>query len=66
MKRFRWTRTKYRRAQHLARLLARFENMPSDAPAIVERYWGLWAQYHSYGDPLLRPISWRYDPEIPF
>lgn len=66
MKRFRWTRAKYRHARHLARLLSRLENMPSSAPDIVERYWALWAMYPSFGDPLRRPISWRYDPEIPF
>lgn len=66
MRRFRWTRRKYRHANHLARLLSRFESLPLTAPDIVQRYWALWERYPSFGDPLRRPLAWRHDPDIPF
>lgn len=67
MKRFRWTRAKYRRAQHLARLLPRVNYSQSDAPDIVQRYFTLWERYPSYGDPLLTPMRYRYElDDIPF
>jgi hypothetical protein len=66
MKRFRWTRSKYRHAQHLARLFCRFYILPDDAPEIVRLYFELWEEHPQHEDPLLRPISYRYDPAIPF
>lgn len=67
MKRFRWTRKKYRHAQQLSRLLPRFYVLPDDAPAIVQRYWELIEEHGlDLDDPLLIPLRLRYDPEIPF
>ena len=71
MRRFRWTRSKYKHAHHLARLIPRLWNEPrgylsSDPPLIVQRYFDLWQDYRSHGDPLLVPLHMRYDPEIPF
>lgn len=67
MKRFRWTRRKYRHAQHLARLLNRWNVMPDSMPDIVRRYFDLWEEYRETGDPLMTPLRFRYDREdIPF
>lgn len=68
MKRFRWTRGRYRKAHHLARLLARFYILPDDAPELVQRYFRLWEQHQQSADPLLAPLRWRLglDDEIPF
>jgi hypothetical protein len=68
VKRFRWNRRRYMHARQLVRLLGRMSVLPyGDAPAIVQRYWELWERYPSHGDPLLRPLAYRYDREdIPF
>lgn len=66
MKRFRWTRRKYQHARRLARMLHRFYVLPDDMPPIVQEYMDLWEEHPQYEDPLLTPIGWRYDPEIPF
>lgn len=67
MARFRWTRAKYYKAAHLSRLLSRFNYYYTDKPPLVERYLELCEHIERQGrDPLLTPIGWRYDTEIPF
>ena len=74
MKRFRWTRTTYKHAHHVARLLNRFLDMPDHMPEPVRLYIKLWDNYrasHPFRDPLEEPLYWRLDrfkggDEIPF
>lgn len=57
---FRWTRERYRKAAHLSRYFARHVyDLPSDAPALLERYWELWARHPQGNDPLLLPLRSR-------
>lgn len=71
MKRFQWTRARYHRAHHLARLLPRFYILPEEAPALVQRYWNLWEQHPQRSDELAQPMMsrepycWR-DDGLPF
>jgi len=68
-RRFRWTRDRYRKAQHLSRFFARWVyELPSEPPALVQRLHELWERHPQRPDPLLKPISWRYerDSDIPF
>lgn len=70
MKRFRWTRKKYREADHLARFFARFFHyLPHEKPALLERYFELWERHPQGKDPLTEPLDWRrwkVSDEIPF
>lgn len=71
MRRFRWSRKTYRHADHLARLLARYMDLPDHPPAILRRYWALWERHRQSDDPLLVPLGCRLatfkdDDEIPF
>lgn len=70
-RRFRWTRKSYRHAHQLARLLSRYLDLPDHPPAIVRRYWELWARHPQFDDPLLTPFLWRSSvmartDEVPF
>ena len=72
--RFRWTRTRYRKAESLARYYQRHVyDLPSEPPAMLRRLWELWEKHPQGHDPLLMPLrsrlaAWRAenDPEIPF
>ena len=68
-KRFKWTRSKYRRAASLHRLLVRqlcTERFPDQPPPLVQRYLDLWDRYARNPDPLLTPLRERYrDQDIP-
>jgi hypothetical protein len=72
MKRFRWTRAKYRHAAHLARFFARFiYYLPDEKPALLERYFDLWERRPQLEDPLLTPLwirrdRFKSDDGIPF
>lgn len=65
-----WTRERYRKAAHLSRYFARHVyDLPSDAPALLERYRELWARHQQGNDPLLLPLRSRrrfLDDDIPF
>lgn len=69
-KRFRWTRSKYRHAASLLRLMSRqlnHESLPDQPPPLVQELVDLWNRYARTPDPLLRPLSERLsDREIPF
>ncbi|WP_310637271.1 hypothetical protein [Delftia acidovorans] len=56
---FRWTRAKYKRARHLARLFGGLLNWRSKVPALVLRYQELEEQYPNYPDLLLTPLRYR-------
>lgn len=66
-RRFRWTRSKYRKAHHLSRLLGRLDYY-ADKPALVERLHELWEKHPQREDPLLQPLRYRLrvDDDIPF
>jgi hypothetical protein len=66
--RFRWTRERYRKAQHLSRFFARWlYELPSDPPRLLQRYFDLWERYPQRNDPLLQPLAYRHDrDDIPF
>lgn len=58
--RFRWTRARYRKAQHLSRFFARLVyELPSEPPALLQRFHELWARHPQGDDPLLTPFKWR-------
>lgn len=58
--RFRWTRARYRKAASLARYFARHVyELPSDPPALVQRYFELWERHPRRDDPLLTPFRYR-------
>jgi hypothetical protein len=66
---FRWTRAKYKRAHHLARLFAGFLHYRSEVPELVRRYQELEQQYPNCSDPLLTPLRYRADlrfGDVPF
>lgn len=67
--RFRWTRKAYRRAHHLARLLALFYDLPA-RPELVQRYLDLWERHPAAEDPLAVPLDRRLasfkGDDIPF
>lgn len=68
--RFRWTRARYRRADHLARLLSRMQHDLHAPPELVERYFRLWSRYRPEADPLAEPLWLRLSrfkgDDIPF
>lgn len=71
--RFRWTRSRYRKAASLSRYFARHVyDLPSDPPAMLRRYWELWERHPSGTDPLALPLRARLarlhddDSGIPF
>jgi hypothetical protein len=67
-RRFRWTRERYRKAQHLSRFFARWMyELPSEPPPLLQRYFELWERHPQRDDPLLAPLSMRFpDPDVPF
>jgi hypothetical protein len=68
-RRFRWTRERYRKAQHLARFFSRWVyELPGEPPRLLQRYFELWERHPQRDDPLLQPVRYRYDRdmEIPF
>jgi hypothetical protein len=69
-KRFRWTRSKYKHAASLLRLMSRqlnYESCPDQPPPVVQELVDLWNRYARTPDPLLVPLSERYgDRDIPF
>ena len=53
-KRFRWTRARYKKADHLRRYFNRHVyDLPSEPPSLLERYWELWRRHPQAEDPLL-------------
>lgn len=70
--RFRWTRTRYRKAESLARYFQRHVyDLPSEPPAMLRRLWELWDKHPQRMDPLLTPVRARLanrgdDSDIPF
>lgn len=65
--RFRWTRAKYKRAQHLNRLLPLLPFHCPDKPALVQRYHDLWDAHPQGSDPLEVPLRYRLpSDDIPF
>ncbi|MDA8522022.1 hypothetical protein [Acidovorax sp. NCPPB 4044] len=65
--RFRWTRAKYKRASHLARLLPHMPGWRSTPPLLVQRYFDLCEQYPQGTDPLTVPLRWRHpSDDVPF
>jgi hypothetical protein len=69
-RRFRWTRERYRKAQHLSRFFARWVyELPSERPALLQRFQDLWERHPQRDDPLTRPIRQRradFEDSIPF
>lgn len=67
-RRFRWTRERYRKAQHLARFYGRWVyELPSEPPRLLQRYFELWERHPQRDDPLLQPVKYRYErDDIPF
>lgn len=67
-RRFRWTRERYRKAQHLSRFFSRLGyDLPSDPPRLLQRYFELWERHPQRDDPLLQPVRYRYErDDIPF
>lgn len=64
--RFRWTRERYYRARHLARLLPHIGSAV-EPPPLVRRLFDLEARHPQLPDPLTVSIEWRYDrSDIPF
>lgn len=60
-RRFRWTRERYRKAQHLSRFYARWVyELPSEPPQLLQRYFDLWERHPQSDDPLARPHYVRY------
>lgn len=66
--RFRWTRERYRKAQHLSRFFARWVyELQSEPPRLLQRYFDLWERHPQRNDPLLQPLAYRHDrDDIPF
>jgi hypothetical protein len=70
--RFRWTRSRYRKATSLLRYFNRHVyDLPSDPPAMLRRLWSLWEKHPQKDDPLLMPLRQRAwlrddDSDIPF
>lgn len=67
--RFRWTRERYRKAQHLSRFFARWVyELPSEPPQLLQRFHDLWERHRQKDDPLLTPLKYRrdFDDSIPF
>ena len=67
-KRFKWTRSKYEKADHLARFYARhIYDFPDSPPMLLQRFWDLWERHRQNDDPLLTPLRFRHDTDdIPF
>lgn len=66
-KKFRWTRARYKRASHLARLLPQMFGWRSTPPLLVQRYLDLWKQHPQQTDPLTVPYWRRYPTDdVPF
>lgn len=67
-RRFRWTRERYRKAQHLSRFYARWVyELPSEPPQLLQRYFDLWERHRQKDDPLLVPLKYRHESDdIPF
>lgn len=73
---FKWTRDKYRKAHQLARLFSRWsrlfsrldcQQLPSEPPDLLRRYFELWERHPQHDDPLFVPLKCRYDRSgIPF
>lgn len=65
-----WTRARYRKASSLSRYFARWVyELPSEPPALLQRFFELWEQHPQKPDPLRQ--SMRYRPrynrdDIPF
>lgn len=58
--RFRWTRSKFRKARSLGRYFARHVyDLPSDPPRLLLRLWDLWERHPQRDDPLLTPFKFR-------
>lgn len=71
--RFRWTRSRYRKAASLARYFLRHVyELPSDPPTMIRRYWDLLEKHPQRDDPLDTPLRVRLarlsddDSDIPF
>ncbi len=55
-----WTRAKYRKAATLARYFARhIYDLPSEPPALLQRFFELWELHPQNPDPLLLPMRAR-------
>ena len=68
-RKFKWSRDRYRKAQHLLRSFGRWdcEQLPSEPPQLLRRYFELWERHPQHDDPLLLPLKCRYDRnDIPF
>ena len=68
-RKFKWSRDRYRKAHHLARLFSRWDcqQLPSEPPDLLRRYFELWERHPQHNDPLLMPLKYRYDTSgIPF
>ncbi len=64
---FRWTRAKYKRASHLARLLPQIYSIHASAPPLVQRWLDLMEPIGQQRDPLTVPLRYRHpSDEIPF
>ena len=70
MAKFRWTRERFYKAQHLNRLLCQ---LPVNAPPLVDRYHKLMNEHYDTccrRDPLLEHLEYRLErfkgDEIPF
>jgi hypothetical protein len=60
VKRFKWTRAKYRRAESLARFFGRhIYELPEQPPEQLRRYFELWERHPQSLDPLLIPMRAR-------
>ncbi len=57
--RFKWNRKTYKMASHLARLINRFDHLPSQQPEILRRYFELWDRHPQREDFLLTPVKQR-------
>jgi len=67
VKKFRWTRKRYRKADSLARFMTRHLYDLPEQPRILRRYFELWDLHPQREDPLLTPVCYRYDrDDIPF
>lgn len=64
LKTFRWTRKRYYRAQHLARLQSQLCT-PMQTPAIGEAYFALMRPIWDQRDPLDRPLWLRLEDTKP-
>lgn len=66
-KRFKWTRDRYYRAKHLARLLSAFEpyKLPDEQPGLARRYCDLMQPIWKQSDPFERPVWLRLEDTKP-